>query len=320
MDNEAQKELEHLNNELLMRMQKGYGDGAMLVSFSLIYFVTVIGVLIKFVECSELGLKDICIFNALSIMFFLFPIFIYYAMTTRNRENFSALFNVATYKKIFFENYTLSDGILSGGKWEHFHKTTYSAFFDKGNNEVFFLSILSMALYIGSFFLMFYYTFIYLQQNSTVLSFVILISVNFLNVVCFIPIINRIVKLHGLFSPNYIGGEIESMNTYYNIQYWLIKIAKNTDELNELVEKLKGANEKFNSFLIAAHIPLYKAIDLERLFYSFVFPSLSDIAPSEEHRKKDELIKYVSALAEKKQIDVYNFICDFSKFQKNPTR
>ena len=51
MDNESQKELEHLNNELLMRIEKGYGDGAVLVSFSLIYFITVIDILSKFVEC-----------------------------------------------------------------------------------------------------------------------------------------------------------------------------------------------------------------------------------------------------------------------------
>ena len=313
MDNEAQKELEHLNNELLMRMQKGYGDGAMLVSFSLIYFITVIGILIKVVDYQNPRRTDICIFAVLSTVFFLFPILIYYATATRNRENLSALFNIAAYKKRFFENYTLSDSVLSGGKWETFNKTTFSSFFDKGKNEVFFLSGLSIVLQILSFLLTAYYTFVYLQQNSTVLAFALLISINSFCAVCFIPAIRRIVKLQGLFTLNDIGGEIESANMYYAIQYRLIKIAKNTKELNELIEKQKDANKKFNCFLMAARIPLYKAIDLEKLFYSFVFPCLSDIAPIKEREKEDKIIKHVSALAEENQVDMYNYIYNFTR-------
>ena len=312
MDIESQKELDHLNNELLMRIQKGYGDGAMLVSFSLIYFVTVIGVLSKFLESSELDVKDICIFSVLSTLFFLFPILIYYAMTTRNRENFSAIFNIAAYKKRFFEKYNLSDGILSGGKWEKFNKTTFSIFFDKGKNEVFFLSLLSVSLQIGSIFLTVYYTFIHLQDNKFLLAYILLSAANFFSAICLIPAITRIAKLYILFTPNDIGGEIKSMHTYYDIQYRLIKIAKNTSELEKLIETQKKANEKFNCFLIVSHISPYKAIDLEKLFYSFVFPCLSDIAPSEEHRNKDEIIKHVSELAEKNQTDVYNYIYNYT--------
>lgn len=312
MDSEAQKELDHLNSELLMRIQKGYGDGAMLVSFSLIYYITVIGALINFVKLSELEVKDICVFSVLSTLFFLFPILIYYAITTRNRENFSALFNIAAYKKRFFENYTLSDGILSGGKWENFNRATFSNFFDKGKNEVFFLSLLSMSLQIGSFLLTVYCTFIHLSHNKSVLSSVMLIAVNIFSAVCLIPAIRRIAKLYGLFTLNDLDGEIKSMHTYYDVQYRLIKIAKNTYELKELIETQKNANKKFNYFLVASHIPLYKAIDLEKLFYSFVFPCLSDIAPSKEHRNKDEIIKHVSALAEKNRVNVCNYIYNYT--------
>ena len=188
-----------------------------------------------------------------------------------------------------------------------------------GAFDVFFsVAVLSMVLYIGSFLLTVYYSSTYLQQNISVLSFAVLIPINIFSALCFIPAIRRIVKLYGLFSLNDILGEIESANTYYDVQYRLIKLAKNTKELDELIEKQKSANEKFNCFLIASHIPVYKAIDLEKLFYSCVFPCLSDIAPSKECRKTNEIIKHVSALAEKNRVDICNFICNFSKFQKNP--
>lgn len=101
MDIETQKELDCLNSELQMRMKKEYGDGAVLVSFSLIYFITVVDILLNLVDFSNCTLIKICIFSMLSIIFFLFPILIYYATATRNRENLSALLSIASYKKGF---------------------------------------------------------------------------------------------------------------------------------------------------------------------------------------------------------------------------
>ncbi len=317
IDTEAQKELDHLNNELLMRIEKGYGDGVLLVSFSLIYFATVIGVLIKFVEYAQVGLKDICVFSVLSAVFFQFPIFIYYTTATHSRENFSALFNIATYKKKFYENFTVDSAIRKGGKWENFHKVTISDFFNKEKNEAFFLSLLSLALYVGSFLLTFYYTFKYFnqfKQETAVFEYILLITINYFYAICLIPAIKRIVKLYDLFAMNDIIGEIESVNTYYDVLKTLVTIATNTTELKKMVEHLKDVNEKFYSFLKAAHISLYEAIELEKLFYSYAFPRISDIAPCNELIKNNKTIHYVKELAEKHRVNLYNYIYDYYKF------
>ena len=197
----------------------------------------------------------------------------------------------------------MADGVLLGGKWENFHKRTITSFFSKSSNEVFFLAGLSLSLYVGSFFVTVYCIFEYLKQTSFLLNFCLLI-----NLFCFIPAIRRVLKLHALFNLNDIIGEIKSADTYYNIQYRLIKIAKDTSDINELIEKLRDGNEKFNQFLIANHISLYKAIDLEKLFYSFIFPDIPDIAPAKEFLEKDKIIKYVSDLAEKKNVAIYHLI------------
>lgn len=247
MNIEEQKELEHLNNELLMRIKKEYSDGAMLFSFSLIYFATITELLIKIINSSDFpSLPNILIFIVVSVASFMFPVFVYYPSATHSRENVSAIINIASYKKTYFENYKISkDGILSGSRWENFHRTTMSSYLEKNNNEVFFLAGLSLVLYIGSLFLGAYYSFAYIQKNKPELSLAMVAAVVLFYIVFLVPIVSRVIKLQNLYNPKDVFLEIKSMNMYYDIQSKLVKTAKNDEELNIVLQKLKDADCKF---------------------------------------------------------------------------
>ena len=316
MNLEEQKELEYLNNEILMRMKKGYSDGALLVSFSLIYFATIIGTLISLVDYSNPELMRIFEFGAVSILAFFSPILIYYSSDTRNRENISGILNIAAFKKKYYENNTFSNGHVSGGRWEKFHKITLSSFFDKGHNEVFFLAALSLALYLGSFFLTGSFTWKYLVDNESksFYSLTLLIIINLLYVICLFPAVRRIIKLHSLNGANGIMSEIQSEELFYNIQYELTKNANDEDELKELITKLHDENRKISSFVIKTKIPSNNVILLEKLFYSEAFPNINIISPDE----KDEARTILSKIMKKDAsvIDeegLYSFITNITK-------
>lgn len=252
-----------------MRIKKSYGEGTMLVSFSLFYYAAIIGAIVDFINCiniKEIDLIKTLIFSIISLISFSFPVLIYYSSATHDRENISAIFNIATYKKKFYENYSLSNGVLLGGRWENFNKNTITSFFNKTHNEAFFLSCLSLTLYIVAFFMSAYLAFS--CNKEPILSYAFLIAVNLLYMLFSIPLFKRAIELHNLFSPKNISSEIASMNIYYETLYKIAKTVKTKKKLNKLIEELKHRNEIFTNFYID---------------------------------KNDEIIKYVYTLVKKKR-------------------
>lgn len=313
MDIIAEKELEYLNNELHMRMEKEYSNGAVLVSFSLIYFATVIGILINLIESAlSHRLITILLFGAISGISFFFPILLYYSTATRNRENLSAIFNIAAYKKKYYERFCFSEDEVSGGRWENFHKITMNNYFNKGSNEVFFLTELSFFLFVGSFVLTIYFSFMVIKNNGFSLSIMSMLGEILVYIICFIFSVKRIRQLYNIYSINNVADEVESIETYYDIQNKLINECQDQKQIINLVNDLKYKNEKFNTFLMIKHIPLHKARLLEKVFYVQAFRNISIELPSEETIADDKIIKYVSNLAKRKNmLSIYEFISTF---------
>lgn len=150
MYEEDTQEYSRLNQELIERLKICYGDGAMLASFLLVYYATVIAGLIQCVAI-ESSFVSFLLFGSVSAVAYFFPVVILRCFAEKYKESYLGLCNVALFCSVYHEKPILSEGSLRGKKWELLHFNTLNFTYKGENKEYFFLGMASLSLLLISF-------------------------------------------------------------------------------------------------------------------------------------------------------------------------
>ena len=145
-------EFSRLNEELIVRLNNCYGDGATLSSFFLLYFATSIVGLIQCVNFSNQNISFL-IFGFISLTLYFFPIIILLAFSEKYKENLIGLINISMYISIYHEKINIDDlnQKVRGKKWEMLHKNTRRFSHKYESKEYFYLALTSFAFLVISF-------------------------------------------------------------------------------------------------------------------------------------------------------------------------
>ena len=152
MNGKAQ-EYERLQEELVMRVNKCYGDGALLTSFYLIYYATVVFGLLEWFFNGKDGMTciEMFVFAVLACILFVLLILILYAFSVKFKENYLSICNISAYIIFCHELPTVikrDEGNLK--KWELTHYDTVFGEEKYETKEYFLLALTSVFLLFGS--------------------------------------------------------------------------------------------------------------------------------------------------------------------------
>ncbi|MBQ3046969.1 MAG: hypothetical protein IJD54_02860, partial [Clostridia bacterium] len=266
--NEEMQEYSRLQEELIARLNSCYGDGAVLASFFLIYFATLIGGLFQCFGIKDLVLRFI-VFGLVSSVAFFFPIIILHAFAVKFKENFTGLCNVALFVSYYHERPNIvKDKNLKGIKWELMHKNTMSFASLHESKEYFLLAFTSFILLIISTVVAIYFyitdakevTLFSLIPVAIVYVVLLYLGAKFLRRIYCVTDMARLIKIR------------EDIQYYYQLQ--IDKFGeKETEQDRELFQSVLAFNKEeeiLSLFLILKGIPDYEASGIIKEFHGDV--------------------------------------------------
>ncbi len=255
-----QQEYSRLNEELIVRLSNCYGDGAMLTSFFLIYYATIIVGLLQCIDFKN-ELLIFIIFGIVPLVVYFFPIVILHSFAEKYKENVLGLFNIALFSSIYHEKPVQIENKIYGKKWELLHKNTRKFASKHESKEYYFLAITSLALLLICF-IVDLYLFLTMENKSTLIIVVSLITI-MLYIILFVVSVRYIRKIRiatDMKKSEKIG---EIIIAYYQKTKELLTDGKYDEkELQEKLSEIKLHEKRIDDSIEEDSYPYTKTIEL----------------------------------------------------------
>ncbi len=257
---EKDQEYNRIQQELMSRIKMCYSDGAMLASFMLVYYATVIAGIIQCFQIKNC-ITSFLLVGLISSVAFFFPIIILYTFAVKFKENFSAVCNISAFSSAYHEKPSIiKTNSIEGTKWEILHKDSLSLSTRYEAKEYFLLALTSFFfLIVGFVGAIWIYT-----NNLDKIKSLYLIIVMIIFFCAFLIGSIFLYKIYSVTSLIKLSNIMKDTELFYEIQSEKFS-PKEDNQPCELFDKIlafKKDEEMLNMFLIIKRIPDYKATEI----------------------------------------------------------
>lgn len=263
-DKDDWQEYNRIQQELISRINLCYNDGAMLASFFLIFYASIISGLISCFQVDNANTM-VLLFGIISAVAFFFPIIVLHAFAVKFKENFSAICNLSAFSAFYYERPSIfKTETINGPKWELLHKNTISLSTRHESKEYFLLALTSLFfLAVSSCFLIYIYI-----TNVTAVNLIYFILTATIHC-CFLFVggifVYKIYSTTNMFNLTNIANDTK---LFYEIQSEKISGEKASCTLYDEILKFNKEEEILNLFLSINRIPDYKASEIIKMYYN----------------------------------------------------
>ncbi len=301
---EKDQEYNRIQQELMSRIKMCYSDGAMLASFCLVYYATIIAGLIQIlqIDCEDV---QFLLFGLISPIAFFFPIIILHTFAVKFKENFAAVCNIAAFSFTYYEKPGIvKSNSIEGIKWELMHKNSLAMSTRHESKEYFLLALTSFFFLVASFV---FSIFIYVNKfDSIEVGFLLLIIIIYC--VAFIMGSIFLYKIYSVTSLFKLSNIMDDTKLFYEIQSEKFSPEEDKQPCNLLKEILDFKNDEnmLNLFLYIKRIPDYNATEIIKLFYGRI--KSEKYSKEIKSRNGKELIKNAE-----KYHSIHDYIIEYVK-------
>ena len=259
-------EYDRLNEEMKTRIKTIYGDGALVSSILLVYFISAVGALLNLYKTvfKYNNNTTLILCAALCIVIFVFPVFLCYTFATKSSENLASIINIATFIKTYHESFTIADNdTVSGKMWEKAHKNAMIPSVGREIKEYFILALLSVTVFAVFSVADIVCIFVYIDIALKWLEITVFVIVN-LFFICLGGVITY--KTKKMTDLQFVLREITSCTAFYKRQKTKLE-QSNINDFDNKIQTTTYEDVAFNLFVIRHKIPFYKTEELEKAFY-----------------------------------------------------
>lgn len=292
------QEYDYVQQERISRINTCYTDGAMLASFFLIYYATIITGLIPCLQIENANTMFL-LFGLISAVAFFFPIIVLRTFAVKFIENISAICNLAAFSVFYHEKPAIIEtNDIEGIKWESLHKDTMFVSTRYESKEYFLLALASLFFQAICFVVLIY---LY-AMNMEAVNLIYFISIIILQC-CFFAVGSIVVyKIHATTNISNLAKIDKDTQLFYEMQ-WLRLCGENKScEILDKIEKFRKEENALNSFILENRIPDYKSSEIVKMFYG-------KIKECEYSKKiRSSAAKRVIKKAEKSGLTVHDYI------------